>query len=122
MWDEHHGSMKLVNPKRRHMVKTMVLGCGYGASHKKFSEISGLSITKSFRAVRIYREYMKREVRLWSIYQRGLHTCYGLCEPFKIDLPSGRSLDYGMIKSHIINGRRHLISMIARGAKKTPIR
>jgi len=65
---------------------------------------------------------MKREVRLWSIYQRGLHTCYGLCEPFKIDLPSGRSLDYGMIKSHIINGRRHLISMIARGAKKTPIR
>ena len=122
MWDEHHGSMKLVDPKRRHLVKTMVLGCGYGASHKKFSEISGLSITKSFRAVRTYREYMKREVRLWSIYQRGLHTCYGLCEPFKIDLPSGRSLDYGMIKSHIINGRRHLISMIARGAKKTPIR
>ena len=121
-WSPDKGVLKNEAPQLRHRVKTMVLGCGYGAFSKRFSEIAGVSLKEAETMVGKYRSAMQKVVRLWNTYQRKMHTCYNMTERFKIDLPSGRSLDYGLIKCHLTNGRRSLVSMIARGAKKTPVR
>ena len=122
MWSSRKGVLKDKDPALRHKVKTMVLGCGYGAYVTRFSEMSGMSIKEAEKAVKMYREHMNMVVRLWNVYQRKAHTCYTVVEPFEIALPSGRSLNYGLLKCHLTDGRRSILSMLARGAKKTPVR
>tara|TARA_R100001443_G_scaffold74722_1_gene82364 strand:- start:2927 stop:4690 length:1764 start_codon:yes stop_codon:yes gene_type:complete len=122
LWDESKGSLKDEDPKLRHRVKTMVLGCGYGVSANKFSMISGMSIDEAMHSVRLYRTSMKKVVGLWNTIQRKLHIAYSKKEDFILELPSGRQLNYGKIKTTIQNNRRNYVAMLTKGAKKIPIR
>tara|TARA_R110002051_G_scaffold274450_2_gene335175 strand:- start:1127 stop:2890 length:1764 start_codon:yes stop_codon:yes gene_type:complete len=121
-WDKSKGALKKENPSLRHLVKTMVLGCGYSASAKKFAMISDMDETEAIKAVSLYRTKMNKVVSLWHKLQRELHVAYSLGNVFSIELPSGRSLNYGKIKSAIQYGRRNYLALIAKGMKKVPVK
>ena len=121
-WKEEKGVLKDENPKLRHLVKTMVLGCGYGASANKFSLISGIPIGEAVTAVRLYRYRMSKVVKLWNELHRKLHIAYSTKSKFSLELPSGRSLNYGEIKTTLQHNKRNYTAMITKGAKKIPVR
>jgi len=122
LWDKNKGDMKKEDPKLRHLVKTMVLGCGYGASASRFAMIADMPVEEATKAVNLYRNKMKKVIWLWNSLQRKLHTAYATCSEFTLDLPSGRTLNYGMIKTAMQHGRRNYIAMISKGAKKIPVK
>ena len=121
-WDYGKGALKDEDPKLRHMVKTMVLGCGYGASAKKFAMISGMSLMEAQSAVNLYRNKLQKVVGLWNKLQRDMHIAYAQNKEFKLKLPSGRTLNYGKITTALQGGRRNYIAMLTKGSKKIPIR
>ena len=121
-WDSTKGSLKDKDSKLRHLVKTMVLGCGYGASAKKFAMISGMSLMEAQSAVSLYRHKLQKVVALWNKLQRDMHIAYAQNKDFKLELPSGRALNYGKITTALQGGRRNYIAMLTKGSKKIPIR
>ena len=121
-WDKSKGDLKDENPKLRHMVKQMVLGCGYGASANKFAIISNMSVEEATKAVSLYRLKMNKVCGLWNRLQRKMHVAYSTNREFKLKLPSGRCLNYGKIKTVLQNGRRTFIASIYKGSKKVPVR
>tara|TARA_R100000734_G_C3318354_1_gene112433 strand:- start:2421 stop:4184 length:1764 start_codon:yes stop_codon:yes gene_type:complete len=121
-WDKSKGILKDQDPSLRHLVKTMVLGCGYSVSAKKFALISGMDEAEAVKAVKLYRTKMKRVVALWNKLQRNLHVAYSLGHDFTIELPSGRTLNYGAIQTMLQYGRRNYIGLVAKGAKKMPVK
>jgi len=121
-WDKSKGVLKDEDPSLRHLVKTMVLGCGYSVSAKKFALISNMDEEEAVKAVHLYRTKMKRVVSLWNKLQRQLHVAYSLGTDFVVDLPSGRSLNYGVIQTQLQFGRRNYMAMIAKGIKKIPVK
>lgn len=112
LWDESSGKLKS-EPALRHKVKTMVLGCGYGAGAKKFSDFSGMSVEESFEAVNIYRSTMGAVTNLWKKYDNSLYTAFskvGNKRRWVLDLPSGRSLTYSDISYSVSeNGGRSCV-------------
>ena len=123
LWDsEKNGVLKNENPKLRHLVKTMVLGCGYGASATRFASIADMPIEEAEKSVKLYRNRMQRVVHFWNHLGRKLFVAYNTCSDFTIDLPSGRTLNYGKVKSVLQNGRRNYVAMITRGAKRIPVK
>ena len=123
LWDsEKNGVLKNENPKLRHLVKTMVLGCGYGASATRFASIADMSMEEAEKSVKLYRNRMQRVVHFWNHLGRKLFVAYNTCSDFTIDLPSGRTLNYGKVKSVLQNGRRNYVAMITRGAKRIPVK
>jgi|TARA_R110002051_G_scaffold158977_3_gene230309 DNA polymerase I-like protein with 3'-5' exonuclease and polymerase domains len=121
-WSSDSGVLKDENPKLRHMIKQMVLGCGYGASANKFSMISGMPLREAHGAVMLYRNKLNRVVRLWNNLQRKMHIAYAKGEDFILRLPSGRELNYGKITTALQEGRRNYIAMITRNSRKIPMR
>jgi|TARA_R110002051_G_scaffold203417_2_gene269826 DNA polymerase len=121
-WDKNKGVLKEEDPKLRHVIKQMVLGCGYGASSNRFSIISGMSSLKAQMAVALYRQKMSKVVRLWNLLQRRMHVAYATGGEFTLDMPSGRSLNYGKITTTLQQGRRNYVSMVTKGSKKIPMR
>ena len=123
-WEKKYGApiLKTENPQLRHMVKQMVLGCGYGASANKFAMMSGLPLWQAKIAVLIYRKHMKGVVKFWNELSRKMHMAYSKREELIFPLPSGRSLNYGIVTTALQKGRRNYISMITKGSKKIPVR
>jgi len=121
-WDYSKGSLKDKDPKTRHMVKTMVLGCGYGASANKFAMISGMDLDEAQQAVSLYRNKLQKVVGLWNKLQRKMHIAYSQNEDFKLTIPSGRFLNYRKITTALQGGRRSYMAMLTKGSKKIPIR
>lgn len=108
--EKEDGSLKQ-DPKLRHKIKAMVLGCGYGAGKKRFGEMSGMDEFEADSAVTRYRRTMESVVRLWKKYNVDINGAYNLSEqgmptPFTVDLPSGRVLDYGLISADKVEGSR----------------
>ncbi len=108
--------------KLRHWTKQIVLGCGYGASAKKFAMISDASLEEAHKAVRRYRTNLRTIPTLWNDLQRSLHRSYALKKDFILELPSGRALNYGKISTTLKNGRRSYVAKITKGSKKIPVR
>ena len=121
LWDASNGPLKEKDPKLRHKVKTMVLGCGYGASSKKFALISNMNEAEAEEAVDLYRTKMHKVVSLWNQTQRGLYPAWYEGSDFTLDLPSGRELNYGRVKSILQDGRKNFVAMVTKGSRKTPI-
>ena len=121
-WDSEKGALKDEEPQTRHMVKQMVLGCGYGASANKFSIISGMPLKEAQTAVNLYRYKLNKVVKLWNTLQRKMHVAYTRKEDFILTLPTGRSLNYGKITTALQNGRRSYMAMVTKGSKKIPVR
>jgi len=122
LWDPSMGVLKDKEPKLRHLAKTMVLGCGYGASAKRFALIADTPIEEAEKAVKLYRTRMQKVVRFWNHLSRKLYVSYNTCSDFVLDLPSGRSLNYGKVKSVMQNGRRSYVAMLTKGSKKIPVK
>ena len=121
-WEKSNGSLKQ-DPKLRHKIKTMVLGCGYGAGKNRFAEMSGMSKPDADAAVDIYRNSMKSVTKLWKTYNSGVHGAYslsvnGYLTPFIVNLPSGRTLDYGLIRTDGKGNQRRYVAKLMRHGKK----
>ena len=126
MWDKESGVLKNKDSKLRHRVKTMVLGCGYGAGFKRFASMAGMSEDEAETAVSLYRNKMKKIKSLWYSYNNDLESAYEsntqIDTNFSIDLPSGRSLDYGQLKRTNEDGKNHYLADIPRHGKKVQVR
>ena len=73
-------------------------------------------------AVSLYRQRMSKVVKLWNVLQRKMHVAYATGKDFKLELPSGRSLDYGKVTTTLQQGRRNYVAMLTKGSKKIPMR
>jgi len=128
-WKTDQGELKQ-DPKLRHKVKAMVLGCGYGAGKKRFAEMSGMDQKDADDAVDLYRSTMESVTKLWRKYNIDISGAYNLTQqriptPFTVDLPSGRILDYGLIKTDKMEegeGRLQYMAHFPKGAKMVPIK
>jgi DNA polymerase len=98
------------------------LGCGYGISAKKFAQITGMSEEEAAYGVRLYRVTFRQVVKLWNDYQRRVVTCNYLQKDFSIELPSGRTLEYGKVKKNVGDNRTNYVVYQYRGGKKVPMR
>ncbi len=105
LWDSSKGELKSLDPKLRHKVKTMVLGCGYGASAYRFASMSGMDLEEAKDAVGIYHDTMQKVVAYWNFLYRGLRPAHSKIYEYKIDLPSGRSLNYGILRTKLMDHR-----------------
>tara|TARA_R100000664_G_scaffold34244_2_gene55677 strand:+ start:4767 stop:6536 length:1770 start_codon:yes stop_codon:yes gene_type:complete len=125
MWDAQDGSIKQ-NPKLRHAVKGMVLGCGYGAGAERFAKMSGISKQEAKKRVNKYRNKMGKVKSLWNSYNTDIESSHIASEqiptPFVIDLPSGRSINYGVLQAWPEDGRLHFTSNIPRHGKNVTVR
>ena len=113
---------ELKGGKLRHVVKQIILGCGYGISAKKFAQITGMSEEEAAYGVRLYRVTFRQVVKLWNDYQRRVVTCNYLQKDFSIELPSGRTLEYGKVKKNVGDNRTNYVVYQYRGGKKVPMR
>jgi len=126
-WEKENGPLKQ-DPKLRHKIKAMVLGCGYGAGKKRFAEMSGMTQTEAGAAVDLYRSSMDSVTRLWREFNNDIVGAYNLSEqgmptPFTVDLPNGRVLDYGMISAdNVEGGRIQHTAYFPKGVKMVPIK
>jgi DNA polymerase I-like protein with 3'-5' exonuclease and polymerase domains len=93
LWRKERGSMKELNPSLRQTVKGMVLGCGYGASAKKYAMIMKCSLEEASKSVRLYQNKMKKVVELWRKFEREIKMSAKSGE-YQIKLPSGNSMHY----------------------------
>ena len=116
-WDKSKGVLKDEDPSLRHLVKTKVLGCGYSVSAGKFALISGMDEEEAVKAVKLYRTNETSCVSLEQLAKEVTRSI-PLGDDFSIELPSGRSLDYGKIQTAMQFGRRNYIALIAKGAKR----
>ena len=123
-WDSHGdvAALKKENPNLRHMVKQMVLGCGYGASSEKFAMMSGMPAWQAKLAVMIYRKHMNKVVQYWNVLGRRIQKAYHHGKDLVLTLPSGRALNYGKITSALQKGKRNWMAEITKGSKKIPVR
>lgn len=122
MWSKDRGSLRAEDPKLRHKIKTIVLGCGYGAGAKKFSEISDMDMVEAFEAVHLYRRALPKVPKLWSRYDSCLYSAFQTVSSgrkWDLTLPSGRSLNYSGISFVSHNGGRQcVIDKIIGGNKR----
>mgnify|MGYP003108831533 CR=1 FL=1 len=119
LWDSSKGVLKDEDSALRHKVKTMVLGCGYGASPTRFASMSGMDFQEAKDAVTLYQTQMQLVVKYWNLLYRGLRPAHDNFEDYVINLPSGRVLNYGAVKSKIGDGRISFFSdSVVKGSKK----
>ena len=122
LWDKDKGSMRETDPVTRHTVKSIVLGCGYGCGPEKFAMISKMSLDDAEGAVGLYREKMKKVVSLWRKYNENMGLSRDHKDEFSIELPSGRSLNYGHLQAVSQKGRTQYIAMMNKHSKKMPVK
>jgi DNA polymerase len=104
------------------MVKAIVLGCGYGCGPEKFSMISKMNLTEAEGAVNLYRTKMKKVVGLWRTYNENMGLSKQQEDEFSIQLPSGRSLNYGHLQAVPHKGRIQYVAMMNKHSKKMPVK
>jgi DNA polymerase I-like protein with 3'-5' exonuclease and polymerase domains len=122
LWSRDKGSLRENDPKLRHRVKAMVLGCGYGAGAEKFTIMSGMTLKDATSAIQLYRKKMTSVTKLWRDYTTDVAVSYDQQIPLTIDLPSGRSLDYGKLRPVKQNGKINYVALINRNGKRVPVK
>jgi DNA polymerase len=99
LWSKEKGSLKEHNPKLRQTVKGMVLGCGYGASAKKYAIIMNCGLEEAKKSVELYQTKMSKIVELWRKLERQVKMATKSGE-YRIDLPSGNAMVYrGLVRN-----------------------
>jgi DNA polymerase len=93
LWSKDQGSLKANDAALRHKVKGMVLGCGYGASAKKYQLIMDVPQEEAEAAVSLYQQKMSKVRALWRKYRRLTETAKE-GNDLSIDLPSGNKITY----------------------------
>lgn len=121
LWSREKGSLRN-DPQTRHKVKAMVLGCGYGAGAPKFAMMSGMTSKEAKEAVDLYRSKMKSVKKLWAHYTSSIIGSFDISTNFTIDLPSGRTLDYGHLQFVKQEEQIHYVAMMPKNGKRIPIK
>jgi DNA polymerase I-like protein with 3'-5' exonuclease and polymerase domains len=96
--DPANGQLKDFDSSLRHKVKSIVLGCGFGMGSSRFATFSGMDSKDAEKSVDLYRRRMNKVVELWKHYDQGMAIAHSVSEPYSIELPSGRTLNYGVLK------------------------
>jgi len=122
MWSKDKRPLKETDPKRRHKVKAIVLGCGYGAGAKKFSEMYDMPKGEAKAAVDLYRERLSAIPKFWRKINSTLRSCYNTRTPYVAPLPSGRNINYGRIKLVLQNERFSHQAIVSRNGKRLPMK
>jgi DNA polymerase I-like protein with 3'-5' exonuclease and polymerase domains len=95
--------VSFAGPRNRFTILTnagpmVVHNCGYGMGPNKFSAFSNMPMAEAEVAVKTYRDKMSTVVKYWRSLDQDMVMAYNLEEPFGLDLPSGRSMQYGKLK------------------------
>jgi DNA polymerase len=97
MHDPKDGPLRNNNSLRQR-VKAMALGCQFGLSGNGFSAYSGLPLDEANEAVQTYRRKMNKVVQLWDSLRQDIEMTSSLGVPLQLELPSGRSMNYGTLR------------------------
>jgi DNA polymerase len=73
-------------------------------------------------AIQLYRKKMTSVTKLWRDYTTDVAVSYDQQIPLTIDLPSGRSLDYGKLRPVKQNGKINYVALINRNGKRVPVK
>jgi DNA polymerase len=84
--------------------------------------MSGMSEKEAKDAVNLYRSKMKSVKKLWSDYTTDIITSYDTENRFTVDLPSGRTLDYGRLKPVKQNDKIQYVAMMPKNGKRVPVK
>jgi len=134
MWDKKDGVLKKEDVNKRYAVKTMVLGCGYGAGAKRFASMSNISEKEAQKRVDTYRNKMKKIKNLWYDYNEDIagsnQACKGgrdiegkeIFTKFTVELPSGRVLDYGVLGKHGEGATTQFTAQVPRHGRSATVR
>ena len=123
MWSVDKGSLKKEDTKLRQKVKALVLGCGYGAGANKFAQMYDMPIEEAEQAVETYRSKLSEIPKFWRDLSSGLKAAHGISSPYILDLPSGRILNYGMLKpSKDDMGRTQYSALMNRNGRQMPMK
>ena len=117
LWSKDKGVLKKEDPKLRHKVKAIVLGCGYGAGAKKFAEMYDMPLKEAEDAVSLYRNKLFKVPKYWKKLDNLVKRHYG-DGMLTLDLPSGRSLTYPKLHKTLAQGRVHYGCSINRNGQK----
>lgn len=105
--DPANGPLSANRPLRQR-VKAMALGCQFGLSGDGFASYSGMPVSEAHEAVNTYRTKMRKVVQFWNSLQTDIEMASALGQEFTLDLPSGRSMNYGVprkMKTRMSNGQ-----------------
>lgn len=96
--DPANGPLKKFSSELRSQVKMITLGCGFGMSAEGFAAKEGISVEEAEKAVGLYRAKMKKVVNYWDSLSEDIRMSNALGQKLKIELPSGRVMDYGTLR------------------------
>lgn len=122
LWSKDRGSLKAKDPKLRHKVKAIVLGCGYGAGAKKFASMYDMPLKEAEEAVQLYRTRLHKVPKFWRKINNTLRSCYNTHVPFEGKLPSGRAINYGKTKLVRQNNQTTHQAIVSRNGKRLPMK
>jgi DNA polymerase I-like protein with 3'-5' exonuclease and polymerase domains len=98
-WGLHDGPEQLrEHPVKRHLVKGLNLGLGYGMSAAKFSSVSGTPMEEAERLTRLFRSKNPKLLALWKQLERAMKSAAGRGD-FTVELPTGRALTYWAVSN-----------------------
>ena len=120
LWSSDKGSLKKEDPKLRHKVKALVLGCGYGAGAKRFAEMYDMSEHEARSAVDLYRTRIHKVPKFWKKLDRKLKMAYDSSSTGRklvLDLPSGRALTYPKLSKNLSDGRVKYVTKLNRNGQ-----
>jgi DNA polymerase len=117
LWNKEQGSMKASNPGLRQTVKGMVLGCGYGASAKKYAMIMKCSLEEAEKSVELYQTKMNKVVALWRKFKRDIKMSAKSGE-YRVELPSGNAMHY----KGVTNAADSLVCTMVRNGRPVLVR
>ena len=132
LWSSDKGSLKKGDPKLRHKVKALVLGCGYGAGPDRFAETYGMPLEEAKNSVDLYRTKLHKIPEFWRDLNDTIRSAHDIimsdvslrgCDEarLKIDLPSGRKLDYGYIGYEWGKRGAQYVAMVNRNGRTLPM-
>lgn len=104
LWSKDKGVLKKEDPKLRHKVKALVLGCGYGAGPKRFSEMYDMPLEEAEEAVDLYRDRLHKVPRFWNNLDLRIKGAMDK-RVLTLKLPSGRAMSYPNLQEIMNKGR-----------------
>jgi DNA polymerase I-like protein with 3'-5' exonuclease and polymerase domains len=108
MWGREKGLLKKEDPKLRHTVKALVLGCGYGVGVDRFASMTGFSVDQAREGIARYRYYMPKIKGYWSVLNDKIKKAHAA----KVDL----------VHVGARNSFNDYIAAIPKNGKRLPVR
>ena len=122
LWSKDKGVLKKEAPEVRRLTKNITLGCGYGCGAPKFATMCDMPLAEAEDAVALYRKSLFKVPKYWRKLDSDMKKSYAANAKHTIELPSGRSLDYGLIKMSRHDGRVNHVAMMNKSGRRVPMK